>query len=355
MSRVSTAILGLSFLTISATSQAQAQYQDQTEPQAEAQAQVKAQAQQAQEPAQEESQEATADEAPVKSTEAATATKKEASAVPSPQVDNKDKEAKVFAQSSLLNSFGAPLALSLHAEIGFLAPVAHSIQFGRQGTNFDYIGQGGQDNLFPFTRISAEGEFAKHHHIVLLYQPLQVATQVKLRDELILDDVSFAAGTPMNLLYGFDFWRLSYLYDFDPSRNGELSIGASLQIRNATIGFSSHDGNHARYTRDIGPVPIIKVRGRTDLNQNFWVGAEADGFYAPIKYLNGGTTDVVGAIADVSVRSGMYLSSGAEAFVGLRYLGGGATGTSQSDPNPGDNYVDNWLNFVSLTLGLSLR
>lgn len=351
MSRVSTAILGFSLLTISATSQAQ----EPTETQAKSQEQVQPQAEQSQEPAQEQAHELNADEAPVKTPETAMATEKEATTEPSPQIATPSPAEKVFAQTSLLNSFGAPLALSLHAEIGFLAPVAHSIQFGRQGTNFDYIAQGGQDNLFPFMRISAEGEFAKHHHIVLLYQPLQVPTQVKLRDELILDDVSFAAGTPMNLLYGFDFWRLSYLYDFDPSRNGELSIGASLQIRNATIGFSSQDGTQARYTRDIGPVPIIKVRGRTDLSQNFWVGAEADGFYAPIKYLNGGTSDVVGAIADVSVRSGMYLSNGAEAFVGLRYLGGGATGTSQSDPNPGDDYVDNWLHFVSLTLGLSLR
>ncbi len=39
------------------------------------------------------------------------------------------------------------------------------------------------------------------------------------------------------------------------------------------------------------------------------------------------------------------------AFVNLRYLGGGAVGTSEDETGPGDGYVKNWLHFGTVTLG----
>lgn len=39
------------------------------------------------------------------------------------------------------------------------------------------------------------------------------------------------------------------------------------------------------------------------------------------------------------------------AFLNLRYLGGGAVGTSD-DEGPGDGYVRNWLHFTTVSVGL---
>jgi hypothetical protein len=245
--------------------------------------------------------------------------------------------------------------VALHAEVGLLWPVAHTIQFGKEGSRIDYVDEGGQDNLFPLARMSAELEIFKHHEIALLYQPLQLVTTQTAREELRVFDTRYSAGTPMRFTYGFDFWRLSYLYDFFEAPETEVAIGASLQIRNATIITEAVDGSQANYSRNIGPVPVIKGRVRTDLGSWFWVGAEADGFYAPIRYLNGGSVDVEGAILDASLRGGLHLTPGVDTFLNLRYLGGGARGTSSSSKEPGDGYNDNWLHFVSLTLGFSLR
>ena len=254
-----------------------------------------------------------------------------------------------------LNNPDAFYQMSLHAELGLLWPVSHTIQFGKQGTRIDYVAQGGQDNLFPFMRMSAEVELFKHHEIALLYQPLQLVTTQTARDEIRVFDTRYAAGTPMRFTYGFDFWRLSYLYDFNDSPETELAVGASLQIRNATIVTEAVDGSQANYTRNIGPVPVLKGRFRTDLGHGFWVGAEADGFYAPIRYLNGGTVDVEGAILDASLRGGMHLTPGVDTFLNLRDLGGGARGTNSNTREPGDGFSNNWLHFVSLTLGFTLR
>lgn len=257
--------------------------------------------------------------------------------------------------STLLNHPDAPYRLALHAELGFLWPAAHTIQFGKEGTAIDYVAEGGQDNLFPFLRPSIDLTLFDHHQVVFLYQPLRLVTTQQARRDLVVDDHVFAEGTPLRFTYGFDFWRLSYLYDLFAAPETELAFGASLQIRNADISTEALDGEHANYNRNIGPVPVLKFRARHDFNRWVWFGAEADGFWAPIRYINGGSADVEGAILDASVRGGAHLTPGVDAFINLRYLTGGARGTNSTTREPGDGYTENWLHFVALSLGFSLK
>ncbi len=264
-------------------------------------------------------------------------------------------DAPAAAGTSGLNAVGADVQVALHAELGLLWPVAHTIQFGQDGTRIDYVAQGGQDTLFPFARLSADVAFLQRHVVTLLYQPLQLVSTQTAREELRVFDTRYAEGTPVRFTYGFDFWRLSYLYDFNDAPETELALGASLQIRNAAILVEAVDGSQANYLRNIGPVPVIKGRVRHDLGRVFWVGAEADGFYAPIRYLNGGDVDVVGAVLDASVRGGVHLGAGVDTFLNLRYFGGGSSGTNNNSREPGDGFTDNWLHFVSLSLGFTLR
>ena len=254
---------------------------------------------------------------------------------------------------SLLNDPDRGWAIEPTAELGFVAPLAHTIQLGRDGTEFDYVKEGGQDNLFLVSRWSLDLRIDRHT-VTLLYQPLDLRTSREVERPLVFDGVRFPVGGGIDARYGFDFYRGSYTWDVLPADDAELSLGGSLQIRNATIAFTSADGERRTTNRDIGPVPIVKVRGRWDGDVGFW-GFEADGFYAPIRYLNGGRSDVVGAILDASVQAGLKGSKGVEPFLALRYLGGGADGTS-SRPDPGkDGYVKNWLNLATLTVGAHVR
>ena len=52
---------------------------------------------------------------------------------------------------SLINPDGATWTLHPHYEIGTLAPITHRIQLGQDGTDFNFIADGGQDNLFQFS------------------------------------------------------------------------------------------------------------------------------------------------------------------------------------------------------------
>ncbi|RMG64068.1 MAG: hypothetical protein D6722_17180 [Bacteroidetes bacterium] len=240
------------------------------------------------------------------------------------------------------------------AELGFVGVLAHNIQFSNSGTRIDYVTDGGQDVLFPVSRLSLELEIKQKHTLTFLYQPLRLESTALLSRDLIIDELTFPAGTSVDFLYNFPFFRLSYMKELAPKKDKfDFAFGLSLQIRNATISFESTDGTLFRSNRDIGPVPILKFRTRYSYNSLTYTEIEADGFYAPVSYLNGSDNEVIGAILDASLRQGLKVSPEVGTFLNLRYLGGGAVGTSDDDPGPGDGYVRNWLNFLTVTAGFS--
>ncbi len=239
------------------------------------------------------------------------------------------------------------------AELGFLAVLSHKLQFGNDGTYFDYVREGGQDNLYAIARMSLELELKRRHTFVFLYQPLELVTSVALPRDVRIAGAEFPQGTPVELRYGFPFYRASYLYDLVKSPKHELSIGLSMQIRNATIDFKSQDGKIFTSNRNIGPVPILKSRGRYSFERGGFLGYEVDGFYAPISVINGSDNEVTGAIVDLSLRGGLALPANGEMFLNLRYLAGGAVG--QSDPEPTyDGYTKNWLHFMTVSIGAAI-
>lgn len=259
------------------------------------------------------------------------------------------------APSSVLNREGATLRTRFSAELGALVPLKHTIQFDKDGTVFDYVEEGGQSNLFPFTRFQADLDIGDRHTVVLLYQPLDLASTSVIKRDVSVADVTFPEGTPMAYRYGFSFVRGSWMYDLAEGPRKEAALGVSLQVRNATIDFRSLDGELYTSQRDIGPVPVLKFRGRLPVAEDAWVGAEVDGFYAPIKYLNGGDVDVVGAIVDGSLRAGIAQKNGVDLFLNLRTIAGGAEGTSDETDSYGDGFTNNWLVFSALSIGTTLR
>lgn len=255
---------------------------------------------------------------------------------------------------SMLNAPDRPIAVRLHAEVGFLAPLSHKIQFGNDGTYFDYVKDGGQDLLFPVTRFSADADIGRST-VVFLYQPLQINSEVVLDEAIREDAVDFPAATPLSLQYGFSFWRGSWMYDTVARPGTELAVGLGLQIRDANIVFSSSDGELRSTNRDVGPVPLLKLRGRIPTGDHLWLGTEIDGVYAPVKYINGADTDVVGALLDASVRGGVALPHGTDVYLNLRYLGGGAEGSDKSPDGLGDGFTKNWLHFATVSIGATVR
>jgi len=254
------------------------------------------------------------------------------------------------------------------AEIGYVAVLSHEYQAGTGGTRFDFVAQGGQDILIPYERYSADIVLAGRHRVTLLYQPLTLNTRTVADRNgtngglpIVIDDASFAPGTVMDITYGFDFWRVSYLYDFAPSPGTILGAGLSLQLRNASIVFTSVDLDPAQrsVSQNIGPVPILKVRAAHWFSPGFGLDFEADGFYASSAFFNGSTQPFKGWIWDASFAAKTRLAPGAAAFLVVRSIGGGAEGSNaysyESSTTSVNPYTYNALATLALSLGLSLE
>lgn len=245
-------------------------------------------------------------------------------------------------------------SVGVAAEMGMLKVWHNKYQAGKTGTTFDFVKSGAQEVLKPFYRFSADYSASETHSFTFLYNPLRLQDNVVLRNDLKVNSVVFPAGTPIEALYEFGFYRLSYLYSFSDFRKDGLSLGASLQIRNAEIGFRSLDGKLVEYSRNIGPVPLIKVMYDARFGERMFFTTEVDGMYAAVKVLNGSDSDVVGSIVDANVRFGIETNTRHRYFINARLLGGGARGTSSSPEFGSDGYSNNTLWTSSLTLGAAL-
>lgn len=256
-----------------------------------------------------------------------------------------------------LNPPGRWYALRATAELGFVGVLRHGIQFGKDGTYFDFRERGGQDVLFPFFRFTGELGIKDRHSLIFLIQPLKLKSSATLDQDLQVDGTRFASGTAMAFKYDFGFYRFGYLYDLLKDPDQELGLGLALQIRNATIDFASRDGEQLATNRNVGVVPLLKLRGRWTPRRGhgFWLGAEVDGAYIRGKVISGTRDYFEGALLDASLRAGFAVPRAGDVFVNLRDVGGGARGTDTTPSRGTDGYAENWLHTMALSLGLYIR
>jgi hypothetical protein len=243
--------------------------------------------------------------------------------------------------------------VQVRADFGFLGVLQHEYQQGEPGSSFDFQAEGGQDVLFQVARYIVNVDVAERHRVSFVYQPLELRTRERLRRDILVDGTTYAAGQDMQFTYGFPFYRASYEYVAWRSAEARLGVGGGLQIRNATIEFAHSDGTKLVTERNVGPVPLLHASFRQELGGPCWFELDADGIYAPVKYLNGNDNGVEGAILDANVRLGIDAVPHVAAFLNVRYLGGGAEG--QSDEADFADYSSNWLQFMIVSLGVELH
>lgn len=267
-----------------------------------------------------------------------------------------DDPPALIADSYRLNDPDRRFALRARIELGSLGVLEHRIQYGNT-TQVDYREDADQDTLFFFARLSAEFGIGPHHSLIFLYQPLNLQTESIVGRELRIGQVTFPADSPVRFGYGFDFYRLAYQYDiFDDARR-ELAFGGGFQLRNARVSFLSGDGSQGFTETNLGVVPLLHVRGRYTFDNALFLEAELDGWVSPIP--GQGKRDgqlALGAITDFAVRGGVRVTRSIEAFLALRYLGGGFRGQSSEDTplSADDPWSANWLHTLTVSLGLGL-
>jgi hypothetical protein len=236
---------------------------------------------------------------------------------------------------------GSGVRLTVDYDTGPLYILQNDGRYGAAGTEFDAAAVGQQDTLYRSQRASVELALADRHTIILLYAPLLLETRVTLDRDIMFRDTMFPQGAVVDHTYLFDGYRGSYLYGLLRGAL-DLDLGATLQIRNATVAFSSLDGALHDEQNDIGLVFAVKTRLAYRPEESGPYGVlEADAFST-----FGLVRDVDGAIYDLALTLGVPVAGPLDVVLRARLLGGGAEVPAQA--------IDNYANILAFTAGVRL-
>ena len=263
---------------------------------------------------------------------------------------------------------GSAISVQPSAELGFVGVVHHVLQYGEDADTFDYVTEGGQDILFPYSRLRVDVGIGqrRRHFVGLLYQPLTFETVTQFEKTKTIDTETFEEGQVVDLVYSFDFWRGTYEYRLIDSERWTVDAGLSLQIRNASIRFQSEDQNTNEeelvVSQGTGPVPALRAQARYTLASGIWLESEIDGFYASNAFVNGAQYPFKGWIWDAALSAGARVHPTAESYVSLRSIGGGAEGTAtderetwtESKAGGDERYTRNELTTFAVSVGVRL-
>ena len=255
-------------------------------------------------------------------------------------------------------SINENIKVNFQYEKGFLKFFHHTIQIGESGTDFDYIEKGGQELLFPFERFSADLFLFKKNKITFLFQPLTINTTTRFYEDVTIDDVTFLSDTIVDIKYGFPFYRITYSYQFNVLPFLEIGAGLALQLRNASITFSSVNGESFTSSQNLGPVPALHLNVLCPFSI-FYFYFEATGLYASSSFINGASFEFEGSILDTSLRVGVDLHKNISSYLNIRFIGGSAKGTSEYTnekwSESRERYTSNYIALGSLSLGIELK
>jgi hypothetical protein len=245
-------------------------------------------------------------------------------------------------------------AVEVQSELGVLGVVNHRIMYSRDNTHFDYVKEGGQDNLVSFQRHTAEMKMDDGARLRFVYQPLELRSRTALRRDIQVDNVPFAAGTPTQFVYSFPYYRGTYLWETLTSDRYALHLGLGLQIRNAKTEFQTLDGETLVSNRGVGPVPLLALAMSYRLSPNLALEFEAEGNHASSAIFNGDDeNETTGALVDTSLKLSSQLNSRFRTFASIRYITGGSRGTTRERDNPSsDGFSSNWIDLAAVSLGL---
>jgi len=259
----------------------------------------------------------------------------------------------------------------VETEQGTIAILSHTYENGitpgnTDSTKFDFRSQGGQELLFPFSRFAVGATIAKNHRVWLTYQPLLLETNVTFQDPVTVGvdttdtAITYAAGTPMKLLYSFPFYRVSYTYDvlskFD---NATLGLGVVVQIRNASIRFEdlSATPEELYVSQNLGVVPALAIYSEYMFPFGLTLSADIAGIYASSAFFNGADFEFTGSILDASLRASYDIGNGYSLFGVARFFGGTSSGVSQFDNDSWtvSDYPFTENNIATLTASVGLK
>lgn len=181
---------------------------------------------------------------------------------------------------------------------------------GDQGTLFS-LSRELEASPKVYYRLRGGYTFGTRHNVSLLFAPLTVNSEGMISGNLIFEGVEFPSATPLEGLYKFNSYRITYRYDIVERPNLEFGLGFTAKIRDASIKIISASQESEK--TNVGFVPILNIRLDWMITDKLSLLLDGDALAAP----QGRAEDIfIGTRYKVSDKIGLK--------AGYRILEGGA-------------------------------
>jgi hypothetical protein len=186
----------------------------------------------------------------------------------------------------------------------------------------------------PVFRLRGGLRRGERHLLSFLYAPLRLTARGSVDRDVVFQDATYPADSPLLAVYRFDSYRATYRYSFVQSNEWEVAAGVTAKIRSAETSLYGAD---AQRKTNVGFVPLanLHVEWRPG-GRDFGVVLDADALAAP-----------QGRAEDVLIAATWRVRDAVELRAGYRMLEGGADND--------EVYSFAWLHYfvvgAKLTLG----
>jgi hypothetical protein len=196
------------------------------------------------------------------------------------------------------------------------------------GTKFSLRGLQGS-GPFAAGRVYFDYAFLPKQELRFLAAPLTLKGSGQLSEPTTFAGATFSPGQPVEGIYQFNSYRLTYRYRIYEGDRWTWKIGVTGKIRDAKIEL--RQGGRSAFDDNIGFVPLLHLDGEYRWNQKWRLNLNMDGSAAP-----------QGRAFDVALKLKYSLSKNWTLGLGYRMLEGGA--------DVKDVYAFGWLHYAAASI-----
>ena len=221
----------------------------------------------------------------------------------------------------------------VNIESGVLFTGLNNIRNGTDGTLFSLK----NDLSTPpssFLRLRAGFLLNNKHHFSILYAPLKSLVTGTIDRNILFDGKYFKANIPLEAVYKFNSYRLTYNRRITENNKFKFGLGLSAKIRDAGTSLKNKELLSKNFS--VGFVPLINVLANWNISQK-----------AVIDFLGEGIIASKGRAIDLSLSGRYSFTKSLQGNIGYRLLEGGANGTKRY------NFIQ--LHFIFASLNFSFK
>jgi hypothetical protein len=200
-------------------------------------------------------------------------------------------------------------------ESGALFTDINNIRNGNQGTLFS-LKNDFQTPISPFLRLRVGYLINGKNHFSVLYAPLKIIVTSTLEKDIVFDGEYFKASIPIEAVYMFNSYRLTYNRRIISKDNFKFGLGLSAKIRDAGVSLKNSELLSENFR--IGFAPLINLLVNWDISKKMGVDFFGEGIIAS-----------KGRAIDLSLSGRYSLTKNLQGNIGYRLLEGGADGTNR--------------------------